>query len=124
MKAKILKILEECCSKGYDDLMFKEDREYIANAIVKSGNLISLPCKVGDTIWYISYIRIEEDRAINILEEWDVEKIDIYNDSIICRLTHKGTDHYNTARNDEFGKSWFLTKAEAEAKLKELQNER
>ena len=87
---------------------------------LEQGKMIELPCKVGDTIWYVSYIRIEKDRAINILEEWDVEKIDIYEDLIICRLTHKGTDHYNTARNDEFGKSWFLTKAEAEKRLKEL----
>ena len=85
--------------------------------------LIELPCKVGDKIWYVSYIRIEEDRAINILEEWDVEKIDIYDDFIICRLTHKGTDHYNTARNDEFGERWFLTKTKAEARLKELKGE-
>ena len=35
MKNKILKILDECKSKGYDDLMFEKDREYIANAIVK-----------------------------------------------------------------------------------------
>lgn len=35
MKNKILKILEECKSKGYDDLHFESDREYIANAIIK-----------------------------------------------------------------------------------------
>ena len=33
MKEKILKILEYCNSQGYDDLHFKEDREYIANKI-------------------------------------------------------------------------------------------
>ncbi len=87
---------------------------------IENGTLIELPCKVGDKIWYVSHIRIEEDRAINILEEWDVEKIDIYEGSIICRLTHEGTDHYNTARNDEFGERWFVTKDQAEAKLKEL----
>ena len=35
MKNKILKILEDSCSKGYDDLRFDKDREYIANAILK-----------------------------------------------------------------------------------------
>jgi hypothetical protein len=35
MKSKILKILEDCCSKGYDDLHFEKDREYIANEIIK-----------------------------------------------------------------------------------------
>ena len=90
---------------------------------IENGTLVELPCKVGQKIWYVSYIRIEEDREINILEEWDVEKIDIYDDVIICRLTHKGTDHYNTARNDEFGEKWFTDKAEAEAKLKELKGE-
>ena len=33
MKEQILKILEDCKSKGYDDLQFEEDREYIANII-------------------------------------------------------------------------------------------
>lgn len=35
MKNKILKILEQCKSLGYDDLHFETDREYIANAIIK-----------------------------------------------------------------------------------------
>lgn len=35
MKNKILKILETCMRKGYDDLHFESDRNYIANAIIK-----------------------------------------------------------------------------------------
>lgn len=37
MKDKILKIIEECKDKGRDDMHFKEDREYLANALAESG---------------------------------------------------------------------------------------
>ena len=36
MKNKLLKILEDCMRKGYDELHCKEDMEYIANAIVEA----------------------------------------------------------------------------------------
>lgn len=122
--------LEKCNQCSHCEVAYCDNAEDAITRLaeledkIENGTLIELPCKVGDKIWYVSHIRIEKDRAINILEEWDVEKIDIYDYLIICRLTHKGTDHYNTAREDEFGEMWFTTKAEAEAKFKELQNER
>ena len=112
-----------CGSAGCDSFVNSITRLAELEDKIENGTLIELPCKVGDTVWYVSHIRIEKDKVINILEEWDVEKIDIYDNFIICRLTHKGTDDYNTARNDEFGKRWFLTKAEAEKKLAELKGE-
>lgn len=37
IKKELMKIIEECKSKGYDDLQFETDRQYIVNAIMQSG---------------------------------------------------------------------------------------
>ena len=110
MKEKILKILEECKAKGHDDLHFKEDMEYIANAIVENGTLIELPCKVGDKVYFVNEYapapRIEEYEVLGIIYDGKemILQIPVF-DSVYAKYIYK-------------------TKAEAEARLKELQNER
>lgn len=114
MKEKILKILEECKANGHDDLHFKEDMEYIANAIVENGTLIELPCKVGDRIWAIL--------GNNIFGR-KVKSIVISQNTYITTSNTNGWKELEPYSKEEFGVKWFLTKAEAEARLKELENE-
>ena len=63
----------------------------------EQGRLIKLPCKVGDTVYLIK----------------NSEKI----------VERKADMMFIGVLWEEFGKEWFPTKAEAEAKLKELRGE-
>ena len=82
----------------------------------EQGMLVELPCKVGDTV-YKQYINeIESFRVTMICQKADK--------TFKIRLT---SDRYKTSHDvliSELGKTVFLTKAEAEQKLKELEDER
>lgn len=83
----------------YQKLCYLEDK-------IENGTLIELPCKIGDTFWYISLANhVEEDKIVNILLR-----------DGMCLGERLVTEIYLR----DLGKSWFLTKNEAEAKLKEL----
>lgn len=66
----------------------------------EQGRLIELPCKVGDTLYWVSKCYLRKQYAI----------AEVYYDTIDDILSAK----------DEFGKTLFLTREEAEAKLAEL----
>lgn len=74
----------------------------------EQGRLIKLPCKVGDTVYCIN-----PDK--NTINELVVYGFDI-------RPLQRFVYDYMGARLNfnQFGKTVFLTKSEAEAKLKEL----
>ena len=98
---------ENC--KTIDDVIDKlaeyEDLE-------EQGRLIKLPCKVGDTLYrlvpnlYREYVEIK-------IAQFVINKNGIY------FITDKGVSW----SADKIGKTVFLTKSEAEAKLKELRGE-
>ena len=74
----------------------------------EQGRLIKLPCKVGDTIYYIN----PNENTIN--------KLVIYSFDI-RPLQRFASDYRGTRLNfNKFGKTVFLTKSEAEAKLAEM----
>lgn len=83
---------------------------------IDNGTLTELPCKVGDVLYYVNKYettpRIEENK---------VHTIEIYEcmDGLTIRIwTQNGTFYADKMPNV------FPTKAEAEAKLKELKGER
>ena len=79
------------------DAVYRKLKEY--EDLEEQGRLIKLPCKVGDDVYYILGIPNEMPCTIDkcTFELSDINKI---------------------------GKTLFLTKSEAEAKLKELRGER
>ena len=86
---------------------------------IENGTLIELPCKVGDKVYHLSCKTISEEIVSQI-------KYTICNGEIDLSNSHIMTDDlydkdYNFYRVSKLGKSLFLTKVEAEAKLKELQ---
>ena len=94
----------------YEKLATYEDAE-------EQGRLVILPCKVGDTVYNTTW--------------WDdiQEKVKVagktYYRTVRKYKVSKSTFGYSDI--EEFGKTVFLTKSEAEAKLKELrggENER
>ena len=88
---------------------------------IDNGTLVELPCKVGDKVYHLSDKKICEEVVKQI-------KYSIYNGEIDLLNSHIMTDDnyskdYNFYRISKLGKSLFLTKAEAEKRLKELQND-
>ena len=95
--------------EGYDSKMelvglLKQLKEY--QHLEKQNRLIILPCKVGDTVYVIvgKNISVQKIQRATIDSEKKIE---------FC-TKRRGFTLF------DFGKAVFLTKAEAEAKLKEL----
>lgn len=75
--------------------------------------LVELPCKVGDTVY-----EVFKEHKPPFIKETTIEKIVITVKGFKLRLSRNSV--YETAISS-LGKTLFLSKAEAEAKLKELQ---
>ncbi len=98
------------CDEGYcamEKLANYEDAE-------EQGLLLRLPCKVGTRIYAITYDYEQEKNAIT--------------ESKIIEVTENGNGWFFRSlisipafRSCDFGKTVFLTREEAEAKLKEME---
>lgn len=78
------------------------------------GLLMRLHCKVGDTVWYI-----DDD---NYPIEAEITRIEIKENYILYFAEEKRTCETIGFVNTDFGKNVFLTQAEAERKLKEMED--
>ncbi len=79
----------------------------------EQGRLVKLPCKVGDTVYGIS---------MGKLISLTVNEISIFymKGERVINVKCQNNDEFRNYVEREFGKTVFLTKAEAKAKLKEL----
>ena len=91
---------------------------------IENGTLIELPCKVGDTVYWVWEEYTNGKQKLSI-EEWEVEKICIEkNEWAVKGLGEglvEGVRPFFWCHSSKFGIWWFLTREEAEKKLKELQ---
>lgn len=92
---------------GFND----ENVENLCPVFLAKSKYIELPCNIGDKVYHII-------REIEITEE-SIYRVRIYEDKHIAFSACKkgGRIVFN---EDEIGKTVFLTKSEAEQKLKEL----
>lgn len=99
---------------GYDEVTGKaiEDIDTRCHDFKDKSRFIELPCKVGDRV-HTKYGN-----------SFKVVSIDILNNTKVFRCGNDGTDDYMAFHEFEIGDYVFLTKEEAEVKLKELQNEK
>lgn len=100
----------KCCNK----LAEYEDLE-------EQGLLLRLPCKVGDTIYVIEN---SISKMRRIISDYEVVfySLDFSKNYIYC--THHYGEEESESRTiliEEIGKTAFLTLAEAESKLKEME---
>ena len=94
----------------YDDVMKVFDELLEKRNAEEQGLLLRLPCKVGDTIYQIEG---------GYIYKFDAEKIEIRKEDgeyIYCI-------DYMDYRKENFGKSVFLTKEEAEQALERMEGE-
>ena len=88
----------------------------------REGRIIVPPCKVGDTVYYISERYTECTAYREQYNEYSCSGCDVYCDSIKERYIVKveiNNIHWIFNMWEEFGKTVFLTKEEAEKALKE-----
>lgn len=79
----------------------------------EQGRLVKLPCKVGDTVYVPTRDLISELRIVHIT----ISKNNTFFHWMLSTGIYPNLDGFSV---DKIGKTVFLTKSEAEAKLKEL----
>lgn len=110
---------EDCIPAMIERLAELEDK-------IEQGTLIEVPCKVGDTVYWV-WEEYTNGKQKLFIEEWEVEKICIEkNEWAVKGLGEElveGVRQFFWCHSSKFGTWWFLTREEAEKRLKELQNE-
>lgn len=93
-----------------ENKLAKEYRE-----LEEQGRLLKLPCKIGDTLYVPTR---------NFISELRVVQISVGRDSVFFHwMLNTGIyPNLDGCDNLQIGKSVFLTKEEAEARLKEMEN--
>ena len=83
----------------------------------EQGLLLRLPCKIGSTLYQPIYQRIYEYKVIGLC-------FDIHHNKWMYEVAYEtGFEWHKTVCDfNQIGKTVFLTKAEAEQKLKEMEN--
>lgn len=110
--------------EGYDSKMelvglLKQLKEY--QHLEEQGRLIKLPCKVGDTVYVNGVLSCGEAERYRVIRvdyhsTLGTGRNEFYIEALLCADPDSSIAFYDK----QFGKTVFLTKAEAEAKLKEL----
>lgn len=100
MRERLIELIESARCWGANT------SEEIADRLIAEG-VIVLPCKVGQTVWFISKFYTQPFQTV-------ITSIEVYEEeTVICTLS--GTEwHY-----EDFGKTVFLTQEEAEQALAE-----
>ena len=110
--------ISDVCERlaGYEDLE-------------EQGRLLRLPCKVGDTVYVVTSpfnvfddIEYDENMKDEVYESY-VSSVSFYESGEQYRIYAKATNHFIGVyfRECDFGKTVFLTKEEAEDRLKEME---
>ena len=95
--------------------------DYLADYLLEHG-VVLLPCKVGDTVWWVTEIVDENceekpDILLGEIASFSVQKEGLW---AFCRYVN-GLTFWHLV-SDYFGKTVFLTREEAERELKECEN--
>ena len=83
----------------------------------EQGLLLRLSCKIGDTIWYVD--NDDDDYPIKL----EIDTISIDDNKSIWYYANDDVYGKFGFIDSDFGKTVFLTQAEAEQKLKEIEND-
>ena len=82
----------------------------------EQGRLIELPCKVGDTVYFIKFAFSVAKSPITA----EILSIKIIDGEMIYTAITQDNSIVRKFKSDAIGKTVFFTKSEAEAKLKEM----
>lgn len=97
--------------------IFSQTTQYVmfgkCDYFLDKSRIVELPCKVGDTVYTIEN---------NLIQKWYIGLIDNTGEYWKCKLKSNKNKYkydFRFVKFDDFGKTVFLTKKEAEARLKE-----
>ena len=107
------------CENSKVESLKKKLKDY--KELEEQGLLLRLPCKVGDTVYRVNTGAKEPVIKMRVLQ---VHYKQLHKDRIIIRIdaindNDMGESCYSL---EDFGKTVFLTKSEAEQKLKEMED--
>lgn len=114
-------------SYAYKGLLLEALGKY--EDLEEQGRLLRLPCKVGDAVYVVTSpfnvfddIEYDENMKDEVYESY-VSSVSFYESGEQYRIYAKATNHFIGAyfRECDFGKTVFLAREEAEAKLKEME---
>lgn len=107
------------------DAVYRKLKEY--EDLEEQGRLVKLPCKIGDDVWFVPS---QTCYKLNILNKHS-EANKVYHQKV-ARITFDENGWYMECDKDlecatdhilidkMYKETWFLTKSEAEAKLKKM----
>ena len=104
------------------DAVYRRLKDY--EDLEEQGRLIKLPCKVGDTVYVngvLGYGEAERYRVIRVdyHSTLGTGRNEFYIEALLCTDPDSSIAFYDK----QFGKTVFLTKSEAEQKLKEMESD-
>lgn len=118
------KYVVDGCRNCYIQQVFKKLADY--EDLEEQGLLVRLPCKVGDTIWELCLCDDGNYRIFQMI----VKSISKYGtlrqvekDVTIWHIYAESDYTYVYKNFIDLGKTWFLTREEAEKKLEEMKND-
>lgn len=104
----------ECLAEALYNAGYRKQSEPFSCSHENGGEWVQLPCKVGDILYVIS--QMKDRRILPFINEFEVTSISIKKKSIV--IYHEMNGYIKTFKQTDFGKTVFLTKKEAEAKIK------
>lgn len=104
------------------ELMFQKLAEY--EDLEEQGLLLRLPCKVGDTIYVNGILGVGESEKYKVIRvdyhsNLATNQNEFYIEALLVSDPRNSIGFYDK----EFGKTVFLTQAEAEQKLNEMESD-
>ena len=118
VREKLVKLLKTSPTRnGYTDL------GDIADHLIANG-VVVLPCKIGDKV-YVNYIYgrnkiITDSQMVCSIEQTVGVNDESYWKVCVKQVIEKGYIVYHEYTEDDFGKTVFLTREEAEASLRKM----
>ena len=111
-------------SKCYEKNIYEKLREY--ENLEEQGLLLRLPCKIGDMVYLICSRYSECSKYKERLDEYNCQgceedECDSHKEYYI-HINHSVSIEWIVRNLNNFGKTVFLTQAEAEQKLKEMES--
>lgn len=98
------------------DAVYRKLKDY--EDLEERGGLIKLPCKVGDVVYFAHHDRVISSEVLSAKYHAEAENHGVF---IRERLTIDVEGVSAEIDFGDIGKTVFLTKSEAEAKLKEME---
>lgn len=118
MRERLIKLLKQAEKQqslnavcGDIDSLIDSPRgaEFIADYLIENG-VVVLPCKVGDILWFLDY---DLPKCFICPEQIVIQDIVLLKNTMLIRCSSS-----ITLRTEDFGKTVFLTKEDAERALR------